>query len=43
MFGEKIPKVRGLVVTTLLNVKIGKVENKTPGICGLVTTAVNRT
>ena len=41
--GKKVPKVSGLVNTTLHDTEIGKVENKIPDTRGLVTTAVLNT
>ena len=34
------PGIRGLVTKTVLNTKIGEVENKIPGMNGLVTNSV---
>ena len=41
--GKKVPKVSGLVTTTLVDTKIGKVENKIPDTRALVNTAVLNT
>ena len=38
-----MPDISGLVTTTLLNTKIGEVENKIPDTNGLVTTIVLNT
>ena len=37
---KKVPNVSGLVTTTLLDTKIGEVENKIPNTSGLVTPAI---
>ena len=39
----KIPDINGLVTTTILNTKIGEVENKIPSASGLVTATVLNT
>ena len=40
---DKKCHISGLVATTILNIKIGEVENKIPDVSGLVTTAVLNT
>ena len=39
----RIPDSCDFVTTTILNIKIGEVENKIPDVSGLVTTAVLNT
>ena len=39
----RIPDSCDLVTITILNIKIGEVENKIPDVSGLVTTAVLNT